>query len=575
VLERPELADALDAELRREGLRTAAQARERLGWSLDELEAVRRDPIAALARQGRRLLAAPHRGEAAVLSADEALDAAALGALVRALDELHELGDAVPAAEMLELLGAISVPAGQPPRPGAVLVADPLAIRARRFRAVFVCGLGEGAFPLAASPEPFLSDERRRELAVVAGLRLRAREDALARERYLLYACVSRATEHVVLSYRSSDEEGNLALPSPFIADVAELFDPQWSERRRTRLLADVVWRADQAPTARERARALATERADETAASERADGAGPTRVLGEAALAHVRHREVLSAGGLEKYATCPVRWLVEAELRPQALAPDSDPLTRGSYMHAVLEALLGELGGSVTEETLDDAYRALDEVMAELPARIAAGSGTVVREGALRAIAADLRRYLAHEARTGPGWRAAALEQRFGFDEDPESLPALRLPDGTQLRGIVDRVDDDGHGHAIVRDYKSGRTRPEWPGARWAQDDQLQVALYMLVVRELMALEPVAGVYQPLSGDDLRGRGVFLADAGIGTGVVPTDARQPDELASVLQDAQERAMEIATRLRSGQLTPCPETCSRDGCAFSGICRST
>ena len=64
-----------------------------------------------------------------------------------------------------------------------------------------------------------------------SGLRLRPREDALDGERYLFYAAVSRATERVFLAYRSSDEEGNLALPSPFIADVAELLGRRLARR--------------------------------------------------------------------------------------------------------------------------------------------------------------------------------------------------------------------------------------------------------------------------------------------------------------------------------------------------------
>jgi hypothetical protein len=276
LLERPEVADGLEAELRRAGLRTVADARERLGWNLDELDAVQRDPALELARQARRLLAAPHRGKAALLGATEKLDAAALGVLARALSELDELGERPPARELIQLLSELPVTAGLAPRAGAVLLADPLSIRARRFRAVFVCGLGEGEFPLPGRPEPFLSDQRRFELAAASGLRLRPREDALARERYLLYACVSRATEQVVLSYRSSDEEGNLALPSPFIADVAELFAPGWAEGRRTRLLADVVWEPGSAPTERELARSQAAMSAPSSGAPE-----PPSRSLG------------------------------------------------------------------------------------------------------------------------------------------------------------------------------------------------------------------------------------------------------------------------------------------------------
>src|SRR5215218_1970350 len=60
------------------------------------------------------------------------------------------------------------VAAAAPARPGSpgpatppagVLLADPLAIRARRFRAVFVCGLQDGEFPRRPVPEAFLSDD--------------------------------------------------------------------------------------------------------------------------------------------------------------------------------------------------------------------------------------------------------------------------------------------------------------------------------------------------------------------------------------------------------------------------------
>jgi ATP-dependent helicase/DNAse subunit B len=584
-LQAPEIADGLDAEVRREGLRTAAQARERLGWELPELDELAQaaDPARALCRLARWLFAAPHRGSAPALSDAEALDAAALRALVVAVEELAQLQPAHAAptgAEWVQLLERLTIPgsAGSASGDGAeaVLLAEPLEVRARRFRAVFVCGLQEGEFPRPATPEPFLSDERRFELAAASGVRLRPREDALAAERYLFYAALSRATERVFLAYRSSDEEGNLALPSPFIADVAELLDVDWPARRRRRLLADVVWEPERAPTERERARAAA----DCGAA---AGGEPPVRrrVLGAAALGRMRHTEILSAGALEAYSDCPLRWLVERELQPQQLVPQPEAMTRGSLMHDVLERLLGELDGPVTPNTLAGAQAILDRLLAELAAdggaALGVGSPEVVRAGALRAIEADLRRYLEHEARTAGEWRPLGLELRFGFEGVEGSLPALELgegPDRVRLRGLVDRVDVDGAGHAVVRDYKSGARRPAWSAARWSEDRQLQVALYMLVVRELTDVEPVAGFYQPLRGEDLRARGVFVAGTPVGGGVVTTDARAGEELDEMLADAAQRAVALAGSLRAGELEPCPQNCSRDGCKYPAICRS-
>jgi ATP-dependent helicase/DNAse subunit B len=552
----PEVVDELEQRRCREGVPPA----------VEEVDAVAQaaDPAAELLRQGHRLLAAGRAGRAPVLDRDSELDARALSTLARAVEELSELGEVVSGRELMELLEALRVPVRS--LAGGVLIADPLAVRARRFRAVFVCGLQEGEFPVPATVEPLLPDEHRRELAAVAGLRLRTGEGTLARERYLFYACLSRANERVVLSYRSSDEEGNLALPSPFVADVADVLVPEWPERRRRRLLADVVWPIDEAPTERERARSLAARR---TGAIE-----APELHLGDAALAHVRHREIVSGGALEAYAECPVKWLVERELQPAALEPDPEPLARGSYMHAALEEVLRRLGRALTLDALPRAFEILDEVMRELPAAVAPGRSAGVRAGALRSIEADLRRYLEHEANDGCAWPPQALELRFGFDEE-RSLPALEL-DGVRVRGVIDRVDvaPDGR-RAIVRDYKTGSTRPEYQGARWRLDHQLQVALYMLAVRELLGLEPVAGLYQPVGGNDLRARGVFRDDAVPGSCLVANDGRDAEGIAEELEAASATAVALAARLRAGELTPCPDTCSRDGCRYPAICRVT
>jgi ATP-dependent helicase/DNAse subunit B len=584
--ESPDVLDRLEADVRKRGLRTLAQVRACLPehLRLDELDALHgaEDPAAELARQARQLLAAAHRGQAPLLGEDGELDARAVGATVRALAELEELDDRPSAPELIELLETLEISASPRPPTAAVLLADPLSIRARRFRAVIVCGLQESEFPVAATPEPFLSDELRRELAACSGLRLRPREDALARERYLFYTSVSRATERVVLAYRSSDEEGNLALASPFLDDVAELLIDGWSERRRRRMLADVVWPAAAAPTERELARSRAA-----ASAPRAGDVPSPIEALGPVALEHVRHSRILSAGALETYADCPVKWLVERELQPDALEPDPDALARGSYMHSVLEQVFRRLGGPVTSESLPRALGLLDQVLGESSHGIAAGRGEAVRAGWARSVAADLRRYLAQEARASAGsaWPIYGLELRFGFSDDAEDgdvLPALELSEDVHLRGIIDRVDAETETppahppppRAVVRDYKSGAARPEHQGARWAADRQLQVALYMLAVRQLLGLEPVGGFYQPLGGADLRARGVYLAGAAPGECLVGNDGRDQAELDEVLEDARARALALAARLRAGELEPCPATCSRDGCSFPGICRA-
>ena len=160
---------------------------------------------------------------------------------------------------MLEALGAVEVRQGDVT--DGVLLADPLEIRARRFRAAFVCGLQDGEFPQRPVPEPFLDDEARRALSVASGLRLPFHEDVLDRERSLFYACVSRPQEVLFLSWRSSDEEGEPLVASPFLDDVRALFTDELWEQRGRRLLAEVTWSPREAPTPRELQRAQAQAR--------------------------------------------------------------------------------------------------------------------------------------------------------------------------------------------------------------------------------------------------------------------------------------------------------------------------
>ncbi len=617
VLAEAELADRVEAMVRRKGMREAAQALERSGLRLAEIALLRdaRDPLEELSRQARALLSSHRRGLAPVLEQREELDARALSVLLRTLEELRELDRPVDGQELVEVLEGLSIPLESGSVDAAVLVAEPLEIRAQRFRVVIVGGLQESEFPRLGAPDPLLTDELRRELAAPLGanrngsslgsadagacgpLRLRLREDALEHERYLFYATVTRATEQVVLSYRSSDEEGGIELPSPFIADVADLLDSGWTARRRRRLLADVVWPGDQAPTPREAARA----RALAAGAPPAADGGAGLPALGEAALGHVRHRRIVSAGALECYADCPVKWLVERELRPEPLAPEAEYFVRGRVVHTVLELLYRRLGAPVSEATLARARKIVAELLTEHAGPVGAGQPPAIRAGMVRSIEADIGRFLECEAASGGSWSPEKLELRFGFDEQEEprggeareehhetkpSLPALQLPGEVRVRGMIDRVDVEPAARAgasagaragrrgIVRDYKTGGTRAEFQGARWEPDRQLQVPLYMLAVKQLLGLEPVAGFYQPLGGDDLRPRGVFAEGAPVGGEVLPTDAREPQQLQAALDAAAARATELAAGLRAGRIAPRPDTCSRYGCAYPGICRA-
>ena len=282
------------------------------------------------------------------------------------------------------------------------------------------------------------------------------------------------------------------------------LFDDSLWEQRGTRLLADVTWTPRDAPTPHELRRAYAAARSDP---DPEPLGAPET----EALLALLAARETEPARGLEAFAACGVRWLIEHFLHPERIEPDPEPMQRGSLAHAVLErtlALLRERTGSARDRR-PSGWTPRSRRSATRSTSASAAAARARRRALLRGLEADLERYLRTEAEHGAGFEPEALEWSFGRPEDPHGPLAARR--GRRRGDRPRRPDRRGPGGAaIVRDYK-GRTAVG--GAKWEDDLQLQVPLYLLAVRELLGREPVAGLYQPLAGRKLAARGLVRDD--------------------------------------------------------------
>ncbi len=585
LLERPELADWLEAAALRAGASSAGQARalwERKHWRLraiDQLgEAQRRGGRALIERATRELdwlFSAPRRGQASLIGNEqtELDEARALVAGTRALKALGELERVAPeaaivdASEIARALEGVEIVSGERAAPGRVAVLDPLALRARRVRALFVCGLQEGVFPAPARPQPFLSEEERRRLAETAGLRLGEHEDALAAERYLLYAAVSRPRERLVLSWHVAGDDGAPTARSLFVDDICDLFDESLTERVSRRSLGAVGW--SDSPIA---------------PAPVRPRGPAP---LGDAELLAELRSHTWSASSLEVWMSCPMRWLVERLLRVRDLDPDPEPIARGGLAHAALkdtlEALKLETGSArLTLARLERARFLLRAALAENESEFPLSAAPERRPGMRRRLQADLERYLRHAAECESPLEPSRFELGFGFEAGDErggedlpagaSLPAFDLGGGTMLRGRIDRIDIGSGGEAVVYDYK-GRIAP--PAAKWgAAGGNVQVALYMRAVEQLLGLRAVGGFYQPLAGGDLRARGVLDEDGGIEIECVRGERREHAETREILDGAVTAAREAAAQAGRGELRAQPRTCAyRGGCAYPTICR--
>ena len=496
------------------------------------------------------------------------------------------------------------------PAEGRIRIMSPYRARAARVRALFCASLHDGEFPSTASPDPLLAEERRREIGH-PDLR---RSEPAEEERYLFHSCVSRPTDRLYLSWQACDEDGTAIARSPFVDDVLDLIapDPESAEQEliTRRGPERTVLSASEATTPRTLARALAIggwqlEREPILARLAVEPGAAgqtlalfgdvpdPTLLPGPltapAVLEDLGARDVFSANSLEGWVTCSYKWFVDHELSPQRLEPEADPLWLGSIVHDSLERLYREPPGAEAiprPGDLDQWRARFGELLEETATARAAAPLNPARRAALDRARIQAEAFLRTESESESDFRPdpALLEVSFGpfENEDGEVVEAhgaLKLGNGeVALRGRIDRIDLGSDGKtAIVRDYKTGKNVT--PADKFAERGTLQIQLYMRAVREVLGLEPVGGLYQPLGAtrpDDRRPRGIVSAEdeRTKELGIVRSDRCEGEKFEHALAAAEETALEAARAMRAGAIDrdpiggQCPKYCT-----YQAICR--
>jgi len=540
--------EAFEARLRRHAIRDLRTARRiwesehgplRLPATLDEVEA-----------ELDRLLGAASERRAALI---DPWEAAAAVATRRALGELRELSrsDSRAVGGLAGIVGVLAAVRVELPRATAgVTICDPLSLRARRVRVLFVYGTQEISFPAPPREESFLGSAERAELAASSGLKLGAATDHFAAERYLFYALCSRPTARLYVSWHDAGDAGDATPASLFVDELRDCFDASlafatrpagalgWPGDRRSALLAK---RRRRAPTIVPLAR--------------------PQR------LAELKARSSHSASGIESWAGCPVAWLMEHGLQAHDLEPAPIYLTRGAEAHRVLAEVFGGLDGRrLDSRTLPMALELLETAFAHDQERLSPDAAMNLTER--HRLRAELRRYLDYASTLESSHVPGMTELGFGLERAEHE--AVELAPGLALCGRIDRVDLDAEARtAIVYDYKSSSGEPV--GA-WRREGNFQVALYMLVAERLLGVEAVGGLYQPLRAD-LTPRGVMRDDTTEADGLAANDLRDAPGLRAVLEERLAAAVAVAGEIDRGELEPRPSTCGREGCRYPALCR--
>lgn len=156
----------------------------------------------------------------AYLGADSAVEQRALSACVQEIHALKALdvsgrrfGYRIPLECLREALGGLTGSRGHVLADG--IVVGPIeALRGVPFRALFVCGLGEGRFPSSEGPDAADQPRGRRRVGEVS-----PRE----RDRLLFLETIARTRDRLTLSYVARDSQtGETLEPSPLIHELID-----------------------------------------------------------------------------------------------------------------------------------------------------------------------------------------------------------------------------------------------------------------------------------------------------------------------------------------------------------------
>ena len=386
----------------------------------------------------------------------------------------------------------------------------------------------------------------------------------------------------------AASDDGTPREASPFWDEVARLFAEEEVRRATTRRpLSALTWPIEGAPTERERLRALAALAAsDEVEANALALANGwerrleralhafrrPTRLRHPLVLDYLGERTSFNVTELERFSDCSSAWFVERLLDPHTIDAEADAKLRGSVAHSALNKFFSgipkELGVErLDESTLDRALPFLRRCLDTAVNGVRMEMTELQRQELDQTLWRDLEALVRAEAVS----ELELVPRRFevSFGRERSTFGGLDLGDGLSLSGKIDRVDVETFGaRGIVHDYKSGRSAHS--AAQIQQEQRLQIPLYMLVLRDLVGVEPLGGLYRPLAGER-KPRGLLRSSAKEELpGYARNDYLDEDEFWSRLETARADARALAQRIRAGDVDHDPRGGSCPRGATSG-----
>ncbi|MBQ6395031.1 MAG: PD-(D/E)XK nuclease family protein [Atopobiaceae bacterium] len=393
--------------------------------------------------------------------------------------------------------------------------------------------------------------------------------DALAKARSAFAARIAVPRERLVLEYLAHQENGGDSFPAAMLSELMSCYPYESVERPWGREGISVMLPTGHSPETDLHANlsiSIPIEGASPSARSSegtvpstrnegwrslvglKGDASRRIAVIdtdGEVDGADVVSGLRISASQIENYMDCPYKWFASSRLMLSDVEADMGPATRGTFAHAVLERCMRRMHeqGLSLESHLDQAHAVLDDCFAELvveqfshepgnrSVRTPYVSHDLVQDHAYFELHRNLHNYLEVESGRLQGFVPSFFEYRFGhLDADEPEVEFC----GARIAGVIDRIDIDPLGRAMIVDYKStndlGRYtlfRSSDPEA-FVLPDRVQALVYAWIARKLAregklpGVEAVVGAVYRSFGSSADSSGAFAVGEGLSS--IPID---------------------------------------------------
>ncbi len=479
------------------------------------------------------------------------------------------------------------------PVKNCVVCLDAESVRHLQYDYVFFGGVNDGEIPKPPAINAIYSEEDLADLAHV-GVDLEDKELRAKSELLLFHHVMDVPRKRLYITWRTKSRTGKDVGPSPYLADLLELFDdaeleigrmepliPAPLEAASSRDLRNALFK--NAPEVAAQIEGLDNirhgieieNRRQSRKAFDEYDGVlGCSDIVGTIAEKFAEDH-TFSVNQIETYKKCPFAFFCQrvlgvAEFEEAVFG--IDPLTRGSLLHDILFRFhANNRGTPVPEMDDDEALRAMEQITASAFSGFTS-KNLNIPEGVWKVeqgkILTQLSIYLASERDTkdSSSWKPSYFEAAFGrvkgdYDEPISThVPfELKTEIGRVLfSGRIDRIDINGNSARII-DYKSGGL-PAQKDVCEGRD--IQLVLYALALEGLLLT-------------DAKCESAFYVSIGKNkrAEVLKRNAKKNDW--DMRRDATLTTVEESvTAIRQGHFPPSPSAKKAcEYCAFGSICR--